>query len=94
MKWDETPNLVGSLGTTNFLYKLRQWTKSKEEDCFTKFCLCIIQQHAMKMNGIMQMCLRAGIRLMSMEIFKPKPRNPQGKIPWCPLDRTVDESNC
>lgn len=89
MKREETPNLVGPLGTTNSLYKLRQCTKSKIRRLFR---LCIIQQHAKK-NGIMQMCFRAGSKLMSVEIFKPKPLNSWGKKPWCPLDRLVDESN-
>lgn len=34
MKWEETLNLVGPLRTTNSLYKLRQWTKSRKRRLF------------------------------------------------------------
>lgn len=35
----------------------------------------------MKTNGILQMCLRACTKLMSVEIFKPKPLNPDPLMP-------------
>jgi hypothetical protein len=60
-----------------------------------KLSLCLTKHHAMKAywgrGGIASRIIDLGTRWRWVVSFTPRPLYPQGKLPWYPLDRRLDE---